>query len=90
MTSFKALLKHLLKDLIKSIVCHVRWVVNISWYIVFSFLKIFELGNKVTTCDTPEEEPVEKIVGKGENACNQHACNQHFLLFPIMFIQNER
>ena len=39
------------------------------------------LYHTIPTFNDPEERPFEKILGKGENAGNQH-----FLLFPRYFL----
>ena len=45
------------------------------------FGKELTLYNKIQTFNYPEKKPFENIVGKGENAGNQH-----FLFFPQCFL----
>ena len=46
---------------------------------------VTSLYHTVTTFGDPDEKPSENIVGKGENAGNQH-----FLLFPQCFLPDQR
>ena len=49
--------------------------------LLLTFCKfLFSLDHTIPTFNNPEKESFEKIVGKRENAGNQH-----FLLFPNVF-----
>ena len=50
---------------------------------LFPVLKLFTTQSRLLT--TPRKKPFENIVGKGENAGNQH-----FLLFPQCFLPYQR